>query len=90
MFRVILAIFGIFAASAALAQQPAPQTREIAPEYRELAMKRAKEKAELAACQHKADLAKVSIRDRAKFIIDCLDRPAPPPEAPKQPNQRTL
>ncbi len=77
MLRTFLAIGVILAADAALAQQPPPAKREIAPEYRELAERRAREKRELADCHRKADLAKVTVRDRAKFIIDCLENPAP-------------
>jgi hypothetical protein len=77
MLRTFLAIGVILAADAALAQQPPPAKREIAPEYRELAEQRAREKRELADCQRKADIAKVTVRDRAKFIIDCLDHQTP-------------
>jgi hypothetical protein len=89
MFRAVLAIAGIFAASAALAQQLPPKMREIAPEYREMYEARQKEKAAIAACQRKADLAKVLLRDRAKFVIDCLDHPQAE-ESKQQPGQRTL
>jgi hypothetical protein len=71
---ILAAIVGtvIAAGTAALAQQP-PLKREVAPEYREAAEKRALEKQKLAFCQQKADLAKVVLRDRAKHIIECLD-----------------
>jgi hypothetical protein len=56
----------------ALAQQPPPK-REIAPEYREAAEKRALEKQKLALCQQKAETEKILVRDRAAYIIACLD-----------------
>ncbi|MBV9558751.1 MAG: hypothetical protein JO254_16930 [Pseudolabrys sp.] len=90
MLRAVLAITGLFAASAALAQRPAPPPPKIAPEYREMYEARQKEKAAILACHRKADLAKVNVRDRTKFVIDCLDHPAPPEAPPVQPNQRTL
>jgi hypothetical protein len=77
MLRSFLTIGVILVANAALAQQPPPAKREIAPEYQELAERRAREKRELADCQRKADIAKVTVRDRAKFIIGCLEHPAP-------------
>ena len=73
--------------SAASAQFLGPPKREIAPEYRELYLKRQKEKADILACHRKADLAKVSVRDRAKFVIDCLDHPAPETQAPSSTRQ---
>jgi hypothetical protein len=66
-------LIGLLTVSAgAFAQQPLPK-REIAPEYREIAEKRALEKQKLAMCQAKADSAKVLVRDRAQYIIVCLD-----------------
>jgi predicted transcriptional regulator of viral defense system len=85
MLRSFLTIGVILVANAALAQQPPPAKREIAPEYQE----QAREKRELADRQRKADIAKVTVRDRAKFIIDCLEHPAPDHGA-KPPAERNI
>lgn len=59
----------------ALAQPiPEPPKREIAPEFREAAEKRAQERQKLAGCQKAADAAKVLLRDRAKFVLECLEK----------------
>lgn len=89
MFRTVLALAALAASTAALAQQPAAPKREIAPEYREMYEQRQREKQAIASCQRKADLAKVSVRDRAKFVIDCLDHPAAEPASPSG-SQRIL
>jgi hypothetical protein len=46
----------------------------VAPEYREAAEKRRAEQLRLLACAKKADEAKVSRRDRAEFITQCIDK----------------
>ena len=45
----------------------------VAPEYRELAEKRHAEQVRQRNCALKADLAKVSVRDRTAFLMKCLD-----------------
>jgi hypothetical protein len=50
------------------------QPSVIAPEYRELAAKRAKEKERVDDCQRQASEQKVLPRDRPQFVINCLDK----------------
>ena len=71
--RRAIVIMSLLATGATALAQPSPPKREIAPEYREAAEQRALEKAKLSLCQQKADSAKVQVRDRAKYIIECLD-----------------
>jgi hypothetical protein len=49
------------------------QPSVIAPEYQELAAKRAKEKERVDNCQRQASEQKVLPRDRPQFVINCLD-----------------
>ena len=74
--RVLICIAGFVITNAVAFAQPIkePAPRDVAPEFREAAEKRALEKRKLDACQQKADVAKVLTRDRAKFIIECLDK----------------
>ncbi len=46
----------------------------VAPEYRAAAEKRRAEQLKLFQCSKKADDAKVTHRDRAAFVNECLDR----------------
>ncbi|MGI8527474.1 MAG: hypothetical protein ACR2K5_15130 [Pseudolabrys sp.] len=66
-----------FTGAPALAQvdivKPQAPQREIAPEFRAEAERRALEKQKLALCQQKAATDKVLIRDRAHYIVACLD-----------------
>lgn len=48
--------------------------REIAPEFRQLAAKRAEERKKLEACHKEADEQKVLPRDKTKFLLGCIDR----------------
>jgi hypothetical protein len=50
------------------------QPSVIAPEYQELAVKRAKEKERVDDCQRQASEQKVLPRDRPQFVINCLDK----------------
>ena len=50
------------------------QPSVIAPEYQELAAKRAKEKERVENCQRQASEQKVLPRDRPQFVINCLDK----------------
>jgi hypothetical protein len=52
---------------------PAPPS-VIAPEYQELAAKRAKEKERVDSCQRQATEQKVLPRDRPQFVIHCLEQ----------------
>jgi hypothetical protein len=49
------------------------QPSVVAPEYQELAAKRAKEKERVDNCQRQASEQKVLPRDRPQFVINCLD-----------------
>jgi len=49
------------------------QPSVVAPEYQELAAKRAKEKERVDGCQKQATEQKVLPRDRPQFVINCLD-----------------
>ncbi len=40
----------------------------------EAAQKRAAEKQKLANCSKQADAQKILVRDRTKFLIDCIDK----------------
>ena len=46
---------------------------KVAPEYREAAEKRLDEQLRQIACTHKADADKVPRRDRAAFVLKCMD-----------------
>jgi len=50
------------------------QPSVIAPEYQELAAKKAKEKERVDNCQRQASEQKVLPRDRPQFVINCLDK----------------
>ena len=50
------------------------QPSVIAPEYQELAAKRAKEKERVDGCQKQATEQKILPRDRPQFVINCLDK----------------
>src|SRR6478672_6806454 len=50
------------------------QSSVVAPEYEELAAKRAKEKERVDNCQRQASEQKVLPRDRPQFVINCLDK----------------
>src|SRR5262249_21275949 len=49
------------------------QPSVVAPEYQELAAKRAKEKERVDGCQKQATEQKILPRDRPQFVINCLD-----------------
>jgi hypothetical protein len=46
----------------------------VAPQYREAAEKRRAEQLKLLACSKRADEAKVSRRDRADYVSQCIDK----------------
>ena len=48
----------------------------VAPEYQELAEKRAKEKERVDNCQRQATAERVLPRDRPQFVISCLENTA--------------
>lgn len=50
------------------------QPSVVAPEYRELAAKRAREKERIDDCQRQATEQKVLPRDRPQFVISCLEK----------------
>src|SRR6266446_10089600 len=50
------------------------QPSVVAPEYQELAAKRAKEKERVDNCQRQATEQKVLPRDRPQFVINCLEQ----------------
>jgi hypothetical protein len=52
---------------------PAPPS-VVAPEYQELAAKRAKEKERVDNCQRQATEQKILPRDRPQFVIHCLEK----------------
>jgi hypothetical protein len=52
------------------------QPSVVAPEYQELAQKRAKEKERVDGCQRQATEQRVLPRDRPQFVIGCLENTA--------------
>jgi hypothetical protein len=48
--------------------------REVAPEFRQMAAKRAEERKKLEACHKEADEQKVLPRDKTKFLLACIER----------------
>jgi len=52
----------------------APIGREVAPEFRQMAAKRAEERKKLEACHRDADEQKVLPRDKTKFLLACIER----------------
>jgi hypothetical protein len=52
------------------------QPSVVAPEYQELAAKRAKEKEQVDNCQRQATAQRVLPRDRTQFVIGCLEKTA--------------
>jgi hypothetical protein len=50
------------------------QPSVVAPEYQELAARRAKEKERVDNCQRQATEQKVLPRDRPQFVASCLDK----------------
>jgi hypothetical protein len=67
---VLLCAFWFGASSAQKLVDP----NSVAPEYREAAEKRRAEQLKLLACSKRADEAKVSRRDRAEYIGQCIDK----------------
>ncbi len=45
----------------------------VAPEYREAAEKRRAEQMKQRDCAHKADQAKVMVRERTAFLLKCIE-----------------
>jgi hypothetical protein len=68
---VVLTCASWFGASPA---QKLVDPNSVAPEYREAAEKRRAEQLKMLACAKKVDEAKVSRRDRAEHITQCMDR----------------
>jgi hypothetical protein len=70
-----------FAVGPILATQSVAQKlvdpKAVAPEYREAAEKRRAEQIIQQDCAHKADSEKVLPRDRAAFIVHCLETAGP-------------
>lgn len=52
------------------------QPSVVAPEYQELAERRAKEKERVDNCQRQATAERVLPRDRPQFVISCLEKTA--------------
>ena len=50
------------------------EPNSVAPEYRAAAEKRRAEQMKLFECSKKADAAKVSHRDRAAYVNECLEK----------------
>jgi hypothetical protein len=50
------------------------QPSVVAPEYQELAAKRAREKERVDNCQKQATEQRVLPRDRPQFVISCLEK----------------
>jgi hypothetical protein len=69
---IVLAIFSTVPLNVSFAQKLADPDK-VAPEYRAAAEKRRAEQIKVADCSHKADEAKVLIRDRTAHIQHCLD-----------------
>jgi len=67
---VLICAFWLGASSAQKLVDP----NSVAPEYREAAEKRRAEQLKLLACSKRADEAKVSRRDRAEYIGQCIDK----------------
>lgn len=68
-FRVLLVSLLLTAPAVA---QKLVDPASVAPEYREAAQKRRAEQVRQRECAHKADLAKVMMRDRTAFLLKCL------------------
>jgi len=81
MTRTLFALTGSLLAIASSIQSSHAQTvtvppggRVIAPEYQQLAVKRAEERKKLEACNREADEQKILPRDKTKFLITCVER----------------
>ncbi len=73
LIRLIATV--IFLTTPAFAQKLVdPAT--VAPEYRDAAEQRRAEQMKQRECGLKADLAKVLVRDRAAFVLKCLEADA--------------
>jgi glycine/D-amino acid oxidase-like deaminating enzyme len=68
------AIFVVLAAPALADKLVDPAT--VAPEYREAAEKRRAEQIKQRDCARRADQAKVVVRERASFVLHCMDADA--------------
>jgi hypothetical protein len=68
----VIAIFSTVPLHVSFAQKLVDPDK-VAPEYRAAAEKRRTEQIKVAECSHKADEAKVLLRDRAAHIQHCLD-----------------
>jgi pseudouridine-5'-phosphate glycosidase len=51
-----------------------PGERVIAPEFQQMAIKRAEERKKLEACHREAEEQKILTRDKTKFLIGCVER----------------
>jgi hypothetical protein len=69
-----LALISAFATWSGASADKLVDPNTVAPEYRAAAEKRRAEQLKLFQCSKKADDAKVTHRDRAAFVNECLDR----------------
>src|SRR5262249_47993833 len=51
-----------------------PGGRVIAPEFQQMAIKRAEERKKLDACHREAEEQKILTRDKTKFLVACVER----------------
>jgi uncharacterized membrane protein len=70
--KVIIAFISIVLISPGFAQKLVDPDK-VAPEYREAAQKRRIEQINQMQCSQKANQDHVLLRDRAAFIVHCLD-----------------
>ena len=75
MRHFMLALFSIAVISPALAQRLV-DLASVAPEFREAAEKRRAEQLRQRDCANKANAEKVMPRERAAFVINCLEADA--------------
>jgi hypothetical protein len=71
VYVLIFAAYPLLATASFAQKLVDPNT--VAPEYREAAATRRAEQIRQLNCSHKADVEKVSPRERTGFLIHCLD-----------------
>ncbi|MBI3433613.1 MAG: hypothetical protein HY056_00810 [Proteobacteria bacterium] len=72
--RAGAAALAIFAFCGPALAQARVEPRPVAPEFRAAAEQRAKERKKLLECRAEANAKKILVRDRTKFLTQCIER----------------
>jgi hypothetical protein len=70
---IIAVLFAFFCLTVPALAEKLVDPAAVAPEYREAAERRRAEQVRQRDCAHKADVEKVTPRDRTAFLLQCLE-----------------